>query len=149
MCRFVAYLGKPIILSQALLEPEFSLICQSRRAMEMVRGDGINGDGYGIAWYQHDIDPFPAVIKSCMPIWSDHNLYSLLPKIKSSCFLGHIRAATEGKADLSNVHPFHYKQYLFMHNGHVEDFLKIKRPLRQLLCDELYYWVSWDKCDNE
>lgn len=142
MCRFVTYLGKPVVLSSVLSEPDNSLVKQSKHAKEMINTAAVNGDGFGIGWYQFDFDQSPGVFKSICPAWNDVNLDYLLPKVRSHCFLGHIRAAVHGGVDFGNSHPFHHGRYLFMHNGTVGGFQKVKRHLRHLLCDEVYSWVN-------
>ena len=41
--------------------------------------------------------------------------------------VAHVRAASVGDVSESNCHPFHYKNYLMLHNGGVEEFIKIKK----------------------
>ena len=49
MCRFIAYLGKPITADELLLKPVNSLVHQSYSAGEM--SEILNGDGFGLGWY--------------------------------------------------------------------------------------------------
>lgn len=140
MCRFIAYVGNPIILDDVLYKPKNSLIQQSIKARES--DEPLNGDGFGLGWYAHDIDPNPAVFISLQPAWNDRNLQSIAPKIISNCFFAHVRAASSGGVDYWNSHPFHYKRMLFMHNGDIADFFQIKRYLRRQLSDEIYAWLQ-------
>jgi len=49
MCRWAAYIGKPLYLSDILIAPEHSLIDQSSSAN---KGKArLNADGFGLAWY--------------------------------------------------------------------------------------------------
>ena len=73
MCRFIAYLGKPIFLDELIAKPRHSLLRQSLRAEEAKTVT--NGDGFGIGWYGER--PEPAVYREVMPAWSDDNLMSL------------------------------------------------------------------------
>ena len=128
MCRFTGYLGKnPILIKSVLDDPSNSLISQSKSAKE--GKTGINGDGFGIGWYNHEVDKFPAVFKSVLPAWNDENLINISSKILSRCFLGHVRASTVGIVSFTNCHPFSYKKLLFMHNGTIKDFKKIKKKI--------------------
>ncbi len=140
MCRLIAYLGQPILMDKFLYEPENSMIKQSFNAKELE--EPLNGDGFGVGWYTHDIDPHPAVFVSVYPAWNNRNLRYLAPKIRSKSIVAHVRAASVGDVSESNCHPFHYNQYLMAHNGGVEQFEKIKRPLKQMLSDEHYLWVK-------
>lgn len=140
MCRFIAYLGKPIILHHLLYKPFNSLIKQSTHAREME--EPLNGDGFGLSWYLPEIDEFPGVFKSIQPAWSDKNLERLSSKIMSGCFLAHVRAASAGDVNPLNTHPFNYNALSFMHNGDIAGFVKIKRYLRRYLSDSIYNWIQ-------
>lgn len=139
MCRFVAYIGNPIILDDVLYKSKNSLINQSVKARET--DEPLNGDGFGVGWYQQDIDPYPALFRSIQPAWNDQNLRYLAPKIRSNCFFAHVRAASLGGVSIDNNHPFNYRRMLFMHNGDIAEFQKIKRYLRRQLSDEIYDWI--------
>ena len=141
MCRFIAYLGKqPLVLSELIDKPKNSLINQSRQAREG-RLD-INADGVGIAWYDHRIDILPGTYKSTQPAWNNQNLHHIITKIQSTCFLGHVRAATIGDVDAYNCHPFTHQQFSFVHNGTIRDFHQIKRQLLNQLSDESFHLVK-------
>lgn len=139
MCRLVAYKGDPILLSDVLIKPIDSIVRQSLLARES--SIPTNGDGFGLGWYVPDISPDPAVFLSIFPAWNDENLLHLTAKIKSCLFFAHVRAASVGGVNNYNCHPFVYKNWLFMHNGGINDFSSIKRSLLHLLDDDLYYWV--------
>lgn len=140
MCRFLAYKGEPILLEELVFKPKNSLIRQSFDARELE--EPLNGDGFGIGWYVKDIVPTPAVFVSMTPAWSNRNLRSLAPRIKSTCIVAHVRAASVGDISESNCHPFAFGDYLCMHNGGIEGFDAIKRDLRRRLSDETYSWIK-------
>lgn len=147
MCRFVAYLGKkPTVLSDVLSKPSNSLIQQSRHALKLKLP--VNADGFGIAWYQKNIDNLPGLFKSTQPAWNDFNLKHIADRINSKCFIGHVRASTHGNVSTSNCHPFAHNQYSFCHNGHIENFDSIKREVREDLSDELYNHI-FGQTDSE
>ena len=137
MCRILAYLGKkPIAIGDLLDKPENSLLNQSRKVhagtMEL------NADGVGISWYEHSIDNIPGIYKSTRPAWNDNNLQHIANKVKSTCFLGHIRASSVGDVNLHNCHPFRAEQYSFVHNGNIDGFTNFKRKLVNKLTDKTY-----------
>lgn len=140
MCRLLAYLGQPVLMDKFLYEPDNSMIKQSFEAKEIE--EPLNGDGFGVGWYHRNIAHQPAVFVSVYPAWNNRNLRYLSSLIQSDCLVAHVRAASVGDVSESNCHPFHYKNYLMAHNGGVEEFEKIKRPLKQLLSDEKYLWVK-------
>ena len=140
MCRFIAYLGRPIIIDELLLKPTNSLINQSHDAEEM--SQTLNGDGFGLGWYVHHISEKPGLFRSISPAWNNENLLYNAPLIQTDCMFAHIRAASEGAISEANSHPFHYEQFLMMHNGVVPNFSKIKRRLLSLLDDELFLWIK-------
>ena len=140
MCRFLSYIGAPILMNQLLYEPRNSLIHQSYKAQE--REEPLNGDGFGVGWYQRDIEPTPAIFVSVMPAWNNKNLRYIAPKIRSTCIFAHVRAASTGDVTQDNCHPFHYNEFLMMHNGDIGGFKKIKRELRRRLSDEIYDWIQ-------
>ncbi len=72
MCRFVAYLGKPIVVDELLLKPTNSLVHQSYDAGEM--SVALNGDGFGLGYYVHHISERPGLFRSITPAWNNRNL---------------------------------------------------------------------------
>lgn len=135
----MAYIGTPIIIDKLLYQPKNSLVNQSVNAKEIE--EPLNGDGFGIGWYAREINPEPVTFVSVNPAWSNRNLRNLAPRIRTDCFIAHVRAASVGEVSESNCHPFQYKDLLMMHNGGVENFQKIKRKIREPLSDELYNWI--------
>jgi ergothioneine biosynthesis protein EgtC len=141
MCRFVAYSGvNPILLKEIIADPENSLINQSKQAREGLHG--INADGFGIAWYNQNIDPTPGVFKSIQPAWNDRNLHHIVRKIETNCFLGHVRASTVGDVTLNNCHPFTYENYSMVHNGTIRQFLALRRDLTDELDDVFFNHIK-------
>ncbi len=141
MCRFTFYMGKPIVLSSLITEPKHSLIRQSFAAKE--REEPLNGDGFGLAWYNHELSMEPALFKSVSPAWSNNNLMEICRIVQTTCILAHVRAATQSLiVSESNCHPFKWKQFTFMHNGDVGGFSAIKRALLSSLSDEAFNHIK-------
>jgi glutamine amidotransferase len=141
MCRFVAYSGLPLLIADLLYVPSDSLILQSYHARE--RREPLNGDGFGVGWYVPEIDPTPCIVRSITPAWSSGNLRHLSFKTRASTLFAHVRAASPGMAVTeSNAHPFNYGRFMWMHNGLVADFHRIKRELREGLKDEFYDMIE-------
>lgn len=141
MCRFAAYLGPEIFISSLVTKPNHSIIHQSYQARERI--EPLNGDGFGIGWYAPQFCSTPALFKEVSPAWSNQNLLDVARVTKSSCIFAHVRAATVGgQSSRANCHPFSWKNYLFMHNGTVFGFEKIRRLLRRELSDEAYDLIN-------
>jgi glutamine amidotransferase len=136
MCRFIAYLGAPVLMDDLLFKPKNSLIRQSIHSNETE--EPLNGDGFGIGWYMRHISPSPALFVSVRPAWNERNLQYLASKIVSSGIFAHVRAASHGDVSEYNCHPFHFRNLLFMHNGDINGFFKIKRLMEQALSEEAY-----------
>ncbi len=137
MCRLLVYKGPKILMSELVVRPERSLIRQSYQARE--RREPLNGDGFGVGWYDPEFDPIPGVLTSTTPAWSNRNLQRLSEKVRSPLFFAHVRAASHGAlVSEVNCHPFQYRELLWMHNGHVAGFPQIRRRLRESLSDEAY-----------
>lgn len=137
MCRFVTYMGDDAIpLNELLGKPKNSLINQSREVIEgRLR---LNADGFGLAWYKYGADKTPGVFKSIQPAWNDNNLKHLADKIKSDCFMGHVRASSVGDVVLNNCHPFVHDKYAFVHNGTIRHFHEIRRQIIDQLDDDMF-----------
>ena len=134
MCRFLAYSGEAIYLEDLVCKPRHSLVRQSLQASEGQMAT--NGDGFGIGWYGDR--EVPGVYREVMPAWSDENLLAVCANVRSRLFMAHVRAATGGGVSRLNCHPFHHGRYLFIHNGQVGDFARVRRRLETLLPDPLY-----------
>jgi len=134
MCRWLAYAGPPIYLESLILKPTHSLITQSRDAHQSL--SSINADGFGIGWYGEREEP--GVYRDILPAWNDPNLQSLAAQIRSPLFFGHVRATTGTAVTRLNCHPFSYKRHMFMHNGMIGGFPKIRRALSLAIAPELY-----------
>jgi glutamine amidotransferase len=135
MCRWIAYRGKTTTLEHYVTEPSHSLISQSIHALESTAS--INGDGFGLGWY--GIHPEPGLYREIRPAWSDENLRYLCRHLHSHLFFAHVRSATAGTAvTRTNCHPFTCAGWLFMHNGFVGSWSRLRRKVEALIPDELY-----------
>ena len=135
MCRWIAYSGSPILLEELLYKPDHSLIDQSLHARLGV--ETTNGDGFGVGWYGPDTAT-PAVFHSVEPAWNERNLRELAGHVESPLFLAHIRASTGTAVQQTNCHPFRYGRWLWVHNGMVRDFARLKRELTLAVDESLY-----------
>jgi predicted glutamine amidotransferase len=134
MCRWLAYSGSPIRLEELLYKPAHSLIDQSMHAR--LGATTTNGDGFGVGWY---VDGgAPGVFRAVGPAWSDGNLRELAGHVASPLFVAHIRASTGTAVQQTNCHPFRHGRWLWVHNGLIRDFPKVKRDLVLAVDPSLY-----------
>ncbi|MEV6300603.1 class II glutamine amidotransferase [Actinoplanes sp. NPDC051861] len=140
MCRWLAYSGTPIRLEELLYKPRFSLIDQSLHSRMGV--ETTNGDGFGVGWYPLDGPAEPALFRGVGPAWSDGNLRELARSTMSPLFLAHIRASTGTPVQQTNCHPFRYQNWLWLHNGSIRDFARLKRDLVLAVDPELYPFLA-------
>ena len=134
MCRWLAYGGPPLSLQDLLFKPRNSLIRQSLAATRSIVPT--NGDGFGLGWY--GVLPMPGIFRDTLPAWNDANLRSLAEQINSRLFFAHVRASTGTSTSRENCHPFRRGQHLFMHNGAIGGFARIRREIEQLIPDDIY-----------
>lgn len=129
MCRWLAYSGEPLRPSELILDTQHSLVAQSLNSP--LGTETVNGDGFGFGWYPEDRShgSIPALFHSIEPAWHDENLRELTGAIASPLFFGHVRAAAGPPIQQSNCHPFRYENWLFMHNGFLDGFSKMKRDM--------------------
>lgn len=134
MCRWIAYRGQPIPLEYYVTRPSHSLIAQSMHALEATAS--LNGDGFGLGWYgEHDE---PGLYRELRPAWSDENLRHLCRHLRSQLFFAHVRAATGTAVTRTNCHPFASGNWMFMHNGLIGNWPKLRREVEALIPDALY-----------
>lgn len=134
MCRWVAYSGPPIYIGELVADPEHSLIAQSRHAEEAKVET--NGDGFGIGWYGEHAEP--GLYREVLPAWSDDNLRHLARQVRSRLFFAHVRASTGTATSRANCHPFAHGAWMFMHNGQIGGYGRLRRSIEALIPDSLY-----------
>lgn len=138
MCRWLAYSGPPIFLDTLIFKPENSLATQSLTAQQSVTTT--NGDGFGIGWYADK--PEPGQFRDILPAWNDSNLHAVSEQIASRLFFAHVRASTGTPTSRTNCHPFRHGRYLFMHNGQIGEFERIRRALTLKIRPDLFAYLQ-------
>lgn len=117
-----------------------------------------NLDGWGVAWYVEG-SAYPRRVRSADPIVtgsrphrdlvhlirgtghlipymatnnscvSDMLPFGRFGRLRSKAILGHVRAASTGKLDTRNSHPFVFNTLTWVHNGAIGDFDAIKERI--------------------
>lgn len=128
MCRWLAYSGTPQLVYDLLFGAKHSLVVQSLQST--MGAEPTNGDGFGLGWYGNGDKP--ALFRSVEPAWHDRNLKEISQHIVSGTVFAHVRAASPGIGSVqqTNCHPFRYGNWLWMHNGAIRKFSKVKRDLQ-------------------
>ena len=138
MCRWLAYSGSPVLLSNVLYTPIHSFIDQSLHSR--LGAETTNGDGFGVGWY--DGREEPGLFRSTEPAWNDSNLREMAKHVTSPLFFSHIRAAIGSSVQQTNCHPFRHGKWLWMHNGFVDGYAKYKRELAFAVAPEYYPLIT-------
>jgi glutamine amidotransferase len=144
MCRWVGYFGSPMRLEELVYNTAHSLIEQSRSARQT--SHLTNADGFGVGWY--GTSEAPGVYRSVSPAWNDRNLRELAAQIESPLFLAHVRASTGTPVQETNCHPFRWGRWLFVHNGFVRDYERLRRDLL-LAVDRRFFGAIEGTTDSE
>ena len=134
MCRFLAYRGEPILMESLVAAPCHSLIHQSLHARQCQTET--NGDGFGLGWYAERAEP--GLYREVRPAWSDENLRSIAAQVRSRLFFAHVRSATGTATTRANCHPFAHGKWLYMHNGQIGGWTRVRRQVETLIPDDLY-----------
>ncbi len=140
MCRWNAYIGEPLLIDELLYRTKHGLIDESLHWR--MGAETTNGDGFGLGWYPPDMPEHPARYRSVNPAWNDANLRDLAAHIESPLFLAHIRAAVGSPVQETNCHPFRHGRWLFVHNGLIGGFARMRRDLLLAVDPELFVGLS-------
>jgi predicted glutamine amidotransferase len=121
----MAWLGQPVLIDELLLKTPHGIVDQSLHSR--MGAETTNGDGFGLGWYGEGDGP--GVYHSVSPAWADANLRELAAHIESPLFMTHVRAAIGSPVQQTNCHPFRHGRWLFVHNGFIADFRRLRRDL--------------------
>ena len=168
MCRWFAYISpeEPCLLADVLINPANAISKQcsehylpqllphgeehelddAQDKLLKMRNSLLNMDGLGVAWYTHaaedyikDVEgPRPALYKSQSPPISDFNFRNLCSNTETYCVFAHIRATSGSVVTQVNSHPFVFGRHVFMHNGVINDFSRIRRDMTDLFSYDAY-----------
>jgi glutamine amidotransferase len=62
----------------------------------------------------------------------------LATEIRTPLFLAHVRAGTGTPVQRTNCHPFRYRNWLFVHNGYVAGYSRLRRDLLMAVRPDLF-----------
>ena len=138
MCRWMAWLGQPVLIEELLLKTPHGIVDQSLHAR--MGAETTNGDGFGLGWY--GTGDGPGIYRSVSPAWGDPNLRELAAHVESPLFMTHVRAAIGSPVQETNCHPFRHDGWLFVHNGFIADFHLLRRDLMLAIDPDLFPLVQ-------
>ena len=133
MCRWIAYRGETTALEHYVTEPAHSLISQSIHALESTAST--NGDGFGLAGTALTRSRvFTARFARPGRTITCDTCAGICSPICSSLMSARDRHAITRP----NCHPFACGKWMFMHNGFVGNWSRLRRQVEALIPDELY-----------
>jgi predicted glutamine amidotransferase len=132
----MAYIGGPINVGLIMFREDHNTIVH--QSLDASQGaEPVNGDGFGLGWFVQD-NAEPARYRSTEPAWNDENLREITRTLDSPSFITHVRAAIGSPVQQSNCHPFRHDRTLFVHNGFIKDFHRIKLDVVLAVDRDLY-----------
>jgi len=139
----------------------FEKCCEDRRGLSGISMQpppnvyeigALNADGFGLGWYNSSGEAAsvqPCVFKDTGPAWNNRNLVNIAKRIASPLIFAHVRAAGPGMGICScSCHPFEFGRYLFMHNGQISGFGKIRRRLMESLRNAAFDFAIQNSCSD-
>lgn len=130
----MAWFGQPLLIEELLFKTQHGIVDLSLHAR--MGAEPTNGDGFGFGWYGAGAGP--GLYHSVSPAWGDANLRELAAHISSPLFIAHVRAAIGSPVQQTNCHPFRHDNWLFVHNGYIGGFRRLRRELMLAVDPELF-----------
>ncbi len=120
MCRMLIALGN---FRTDWLIDDFILMAADRNEKHENNANEqfLHGDGWGIVYEQSGEFRLSRAITPCY----EDVRFNHYRSIQSSFFMMHARKGSKGIVNIRNVHPFREKDYIFCHNGAVNDELSL------------------------
>src|SRR3546814_4812531 len=66
------------------------------------------------------------------------SLRNLAYQIRAGLFFAHVRASTGTASSRPNCHPFGHGRWMFMHNGQIGGYQRLRRRLEAMIPDRYY-----------
>lgn len=152
MCRVLAYIGPEIPLEELLLTPSNSLVNQALDP-EHYPDLQLAGWGFGL-WSEHLLKPEdPFIYRRPMAAFYDDNAERIIPSLRASTMLGHVRAALYNSSTVlvdENCHPFSFEEtpWIVAQNGELPNWMLLQRELLRH-CEDRYLKQMRGTTDTE
>lgn len=142
MCRLYGFrANEPTKVECTLAYAQNALLSQSRADL---RGKS-HPDGWGIGYYE---DGEPAVERRATAAYQDLHFSATAERMFAHTVVAHVRKATVGATSIPNTHPFTHRGWMFIHNGTVRAFERV-RPLLQERTDPEFLEQRRGTTDSE
>ena len=102
-------------------------------------------DGWGVGWYENGA---PRVVRSLTPAHGDAEFERVSSFVHAETVVAHVRQASVGRVSAPNTHPFQWGPWLFVHNGTVPEFARLRGPL-ETLTDPAFRKLAQGETDSE
>jgi len=108
------------------------------------RDDGPHKDGFGMAYQEGEKwISYKSLKNPISKLYDDFKDISksklVILHFRHSCHLGESCTIATGRTSIENSHPFLYENYVFAHNGNINDFeKKYRTKLRKYISDDLF-----------
>ena len=120
MCRFYAMrANEPTRVECSLVREQNALMAQSAGDLEGL----VHGHGWGVADYANGM---PMVEKQIWAAYHGEHFARKAARVYAHTVVAHVRRATVGEPSMENTHPFQHGRWIFVHNGTVPDFMKVR-----------------------
>src|SRR5258708_4050711 len=152
MCRLLGIAGNPPLPVLQTLKAFYPLCKEGcvKKGMESGHSDGwgISGFSSGRAVY------FARTPQSAAKSEEDYlQAGAKAAKSDGSCVIAHFRKATGGDISISNTHPFHFRDWIFAHNGTIfgasASFQMIEAEPQGTTDSERFFLWLWDQIHAE
>lgn len=121
MCRLYALrANEPTRVECSLVHAQNALMAQSAGDAEGL----VHGHGWGVADYYKD--GLPMIEKQTWAAFEGEHFAKKAARVYAHTVVAHVRRATVGVMSIENTHPFVYGRWIFVHNGTVPNFLKVR-----------------------
>jgi glutamine amidotransferase len=121
----MAWLGQPLLIDELLFKTQHGIVDQSLHSR--LGAEPTNGDWVRARVVRRRGGPWSLSQRLARLVGCD--LRELAAHIESPLFMAHVRAAIGSPVQETNCHPFRDGRWLFVHNGFIADFHRLRRDL--------------------
>ena len=142
MCRLVLIIDKNYDKQLIYNFLKQSIIQKNTPNIDSIKDFDYHKDGFGFAWKSKK-DKW-IVYKNSICYINDNNIDTIINNIEKNILIGHIRASCPNNKSVNyfNTHPFHYKNYIWCHNGCAKNLDKLYHEINKILPNNLKKFIK-------